>query len=139
MKETLDEQSRADLIAYRIERARATMKEAEVLNREGFFNAAVNRLYYACYYATVALLLKYDIQTQTHNGVKTMLGLHFVSKGIIPINIGKTFSTLFEKRHSSDYDDFAFCDQEMVNDLFPRAELYIHTIETLISSENQSN
>ncbi len=36
-------------------------------------------LYYACYYAVAALLLKYDIQTQTHNGVKTMPGLHFVS------------------------------------------------------------
>ena len=34
---------------------------------------------------TVALLLKYDIQTQTHNGVKTMLGLHFVATGKLPL------------------------------------------------------
>lgn len=53
-------------------------------------------------------LLKYDILTQTHNGVKSMLGLHFVSTGKLPIKIGKIFGTLFEKKHSGDYDDFAY-------------------------------
>ena len=72
MKEILDEESRNALIAYRLQRAYETLKEAEVMIRESFYNAAVNRMYYACYYAAVALLLKYDIQTQTHNGVKTM-------------------------------------------------------------------
>lgn len=71
------------LIAYRIQRAYDTLKEAKVMIRESFYNAAINRLYYACYYGSVALLLKYNIQTQTHNGVKTMLGLHFVSTGKI--------------------------------------------------------
>ena len=75
MKEKMDENSKNALIAYRIQRAYETLKEAEVMKRENFYNAAINRLYYACYYATVALLLKYDIQTQTHNGVKTMLGI----------------------------------------------------------------
>lgn len=70
MKEILDKESKKALVAYRIQRAYETLREAEVMIRESFYNAAINRLYYACYYATVALLLKYDIQTQTHNGVK---------------------------------------------------------------------
>ena len=41
-----------------------------------------------------------------------MLGLHFVSTGKLPIKIGKIFGTLFEKKHSGDYDDFAYCDEE---------------------------
>ena len=73
MKDILDEESRKALIAYRMQRAYDTMKEAEVMIRETFYNAAINRMYYACYYATVALLLNNNIQTQTHNGVKTML------------------------------------------------------------------
>lgn len=97
MKEILDKESKKALVAYRIQRAYETLREAEVMIRESFYNAAINRLYYACYYATVALLLKYDIQTQTHNGVKTMLGLHFISTGKLPVKVGKTFSTLFEK------------------------------------------
>lgn len=132
MKEILDAESRKALIDYRMQRAYETMKEAKVMIRETFYNAAINRMYYACYYATVALLLKHDIQTQTHNGVKTMLGLHFVSTGKLPLKIGKTFTTLFEKRHSGDYDDFVFCDKEMVDELFPQAELFIKSVDELL-------
>ena len=135
MKEKMDENSKNALIAYRIQRAYETLKEAEVMKRENFYNAAINRLYYACYYATVALLLKYDIQTHTHNGVKTMLGLHFVATGKFQLKIGKTFSTLFEKRHSGDYDDFAYCDEDLVNELFPQAKIFIDAITDLIKTE----
>ena len=51
MKQQLTEQERFDLMRYRIQRAHETMKEADLMNRESFYNAAVNRLYYACYYA----------------------------------------------------------------------------------------
>ena len=47
MKEILDEESRNALIAYRLQRAYETLKEAEVMIRESFYNAAVNRMYYA--------------------------------------------------------------------------------------------
>ena len=47
-------------------------------------------------------------------------------------NVGKTFSTLFEKRHSGDYDDFVYCDEEMVNNLYPQAETFINSIQELI-------
>lgn len=135
MKETMDEESKKALIAYRMQRATDTLKESEVMQREGFYNAAINRLYYACYYAVVALLLKNDIQTQTHNGVKTMLGLHFVATGKLPIKIGKTFSTLFEKRHSGDYDDFIYCDEDLVNSLYPQAKILINTISELLKTD----
>jgi len=39
------------------------------------------------------------ITTASHAGVKTMLGLHFVSKGLLALEQGKTFSRLFEIRH----------------------------------------
>lgn len=135
MKEILDEDSRKALIAYRIQRAYETLKEADVMIRESFYNASVNRMYYACYYAAVALLLKFDIQAQTHNGVKTMLGLHFISTGKLPLKIGKTFSTLFEKRQSGDYDDFVYCDRNMVEDLYPQAQLFIDSIKEMLTRE----
>ena len=113
MKETLDEQSRLGLMHYRMERADEALEEAAILSERCHYNAAVNRLYYACFYAVQALLLKHHITATTHAGVKAMLGLHFVSKGIISIEHGKTFNTLFEKRHSSDYEAFAYCDKTL--------------------------
>lgn len=100
----------------------------------GFYNASINRLYYACYYMAVALLLKNNISAQTHSGVKTMLGMHFTSKGKLSISASKIFTTLFEKRHSSDYDDFVYCDQEMFDELYPKAEAFIEEIKKLIKS-----
>ena len=44
---TVDEQSRTDLVKYRMERADETLQEARLLAKEGYYNAAFNRLYYA--------------------------------------------------------------------------------------------
>lgn len=121
----LDNDSRQALVEYRLDRAYKTMEEAAVLEEKGYYNAAVNRLYYACYYATEALLLKHKIEAKSHAGVKAMLGLHFVSKGLIPVSIGKILSTLYEKRQSGDYDDFIYCDKEMTDDLTIQAQTLI--------------
>lgn len=137
MKENLDKESRDSLIAYRIERAYGSLKEAELMVQGDFYNAAINRLYYACYYMAVALLLKKNISAQTHSGVKTMLGMHFISKGKLSISASKIFATLFEKRHSSDYDDFVYCDKEMIDELYPKAEAFIEEVRELI--ENSCN
>lgn len=131
----LDDDSRNALVEYRLERAYKTMEEAALLEEKGYYNAAVNRLYYACYYATEALLLKNKIEAKSHAGVKAMLGLHFVSKGLIPVNIGKILSTLYEKRQSGDYDDFIYCDKEMTDDLTVQAKTYIDNLSQLIRGE----
>lgn len=135
MKQILDIESKNALVKYRLERASETMKEAALLSREGYFNAAINRLYYACYYAVISLLLKNDLQAQSHAGVKTMFGLHFVSSGIVPIEIGKTLSTLFEKRQSGDYDDFVLCTKEDVAALTDQAYSFIEYIKSLVEEE----
>ena len=131
----LDDDSRNALVEYRLERAYKIMEEAALLEEKGYYNAAVNRLYYACYYATEALLLKNKIEAKSHAGVKAMLGLHFVSKGLIPVNIGKILSTLYEKRQSGDYDDFIYCDKEMTDDLTVQAKTYIDNLSQLIRGE----
>lgn len=133
MKEGLDEQSRKALMQYRLDRAEETIREATLLASEGHYNAAVNRLYYACFYASTALLVANDISTSSHAGVKTKLGLYFVSKGLLPNEQGKTFSRLFEIRHSGDYDDFVYCDKEMVDEYTPKAKDFIVAIKNLIN------
>jgi uncharacterized protein (UPF0332 family) len=132
MKETLDDQSRAELVKYRISRAEETIKEAMLLTNEGYYNAAINRLYYACFYAVQALLVKNGISSASHAGVKTMLSLNFVSKGLLDVEYGKTFSRLFEIRHSGDYDDFAYCDQSMTDEYTPKAVDFINQIKELL-------
>ncbi len=51
-------QGSKDLILYRLERARETIEEARILANAARWNACVNRLYYACFYAVSTLLVK---------------------------------------------------------------------------------
>lgn len=108
------------------------MSEAELLAKESYYNAAANRLYYACCYAASALLINNGITSSSHAGVKTMLGLHFVSKGLLSIEQGKTFSRLFEIRHSSDYDDFVYCDKMMIDEYTLKANAFINAVIDLL-------
>jgi uncharacterized protein (UPF0332 family) len=132
MKQTLDEESIKGLVAYRVQRSKETMLEARLMIDEGYLNGAINRLYYACYYIVIALLLKNGVSAQTHAGTKQMLGLHFVVTGKLSPKISSIYATLFEKRHSSDYDDFAYYDNETLEKLYPQAIEFIDAIEKLL-------
>lgn len=132
MKQTLDDNSIKALVKYRIERSNETMLETKLMIDQGYLNGAINRMYYACFYIVSALLVKNKITAQTHAGVKQMLGLHFVLTGKLSPKIGSIYASLFEKRHSSDYDDFAFYDVETVEQLFYQAKDFIRVIMTLI-------
>lgn len=61
MKSILDEESRKALVNYRMQRADESLEEALILCHTGHYNASMNRLYYACYYAIVAALLQKDV------------------------------------------------------------------------------
>jgi len=125
----LTEEERNVLVTYRIQRAKETLLEADNLIKDSFFNAAVNRLYYACYYAVIALLIKNGINAQTHQGVIQMFSLHFISNNKIDKRHSIFYGKLFNSRISGDYDDFVQYDNEMVTTLRPQAEKFISAIE----------
>ena len=52
-----------DYIAYRLAKATEALRDAKLLAENESWNACVNRLYYACYYAVSALLLKNEVST----------------------------------------------------------------------------
>jgi len=51
-----------DLINYRIARAKDTYDDASILAEREKWNSTINRLYYAAYYAVMALLLDSDLK-----------------------------------------------------------------------------
>lgn len=132
MTDKLDPQSRLDLIQYRIKRAFETLEEADYNAKASYFNTAVNRLYYAVFYAACALLLSKEIECNSHKGVKTMLSLHFVKNGILDSKYAKIFNILFQNRQSGDYEDFIYCDAELYNDLRPKSQDFIEAIKNIL-------
>ncbi|MBS3773982.1 MAG: HEPN domain-containing protein [Bacteroidales bacterium] len=128
----MNEQERKELVQYRINRAKDTLKEVNIHVENELWSTAVNRLYYACYYAVSALLLQHKIKAQTHAGVRRMFGLHFVKKGLIDKDLARFYTDIFDKRQTSDYDDFIEFSREEVVSLIPSAEQLIEEIEKLL-------
>ncbi|MHC4230266.1 MAG: HEPN domain-containing protein, partial [Planctomycetota bacterium] len=93
------------LIAYRISRAHEALEEAMILFNAGHVNSYVNRLYYACFYATSALLLTKNLSTNRHGYLRSLLHKEFVKTGSIPQEMGKHFDLLFTNRQKGDYAD----------------------------------
>jgi uncharacterized protein (UPF0332 family) len=121
-----------DLIKYRINRAFETLREAEIMIEHQFWNASVNRVYYACFYAVSGLLLKKGVDSFTHKGHRQMFGLHFVQTGVVSKEYGKFFSDLFDRRQTGDYDDFITFDKETVLNLFSTGKDFVKEITSLI-------
>lgn len=134
MRAVLSDEDRKSLVKYRVERAKATLKEVDYLMAGQFYNAAISRLYYACYYMAVALLVANNLEVQSHAGVKSMLSLHFVKTNLLDSQIAKTFFNLFDLRHNNDYEDYSFCDRQTLERIRPNADEFIQSLEDLLKA-----
>ena len=125
---------RKDYVAYRLSKAYESFADAKLLAENGSWNAAVNRLYYACYYGVSALLLHKDVTTQTHTGLKTQFNLLFVKPGIVSIEKGRLYADLMDLRQKGDYGDMFDFDKESVEPLIMPVGELLDTIKTILDS-----
>lgn len=123
-----DDHSREDIIRYRIEKSEELLNEVALLIEHGFANAAVSRMYYACYHSISALLFSHNIETKTHRGLRQQFGNHFVKTGIIDIEKAKFFNDIADKRNKSDYDDFIAFDLEKAKEIFPQIKEMVKVV-----------
>ena len=121
-----------DYIKYRFQRAIESYEEALILAENKRWNAVVNRLYYSSFYAVTALLLKNNIETQTHDGARIQFGLNFVKTGIIDKNYGKLFSKLFDYRQKGDYGDLFDFDEATVFPLLSQVDDFIKQLKMFV-------
>lgn len=118
-----------DYIKYRFHRSEESFEEALILSENGRWNAVINRLYYACFYAVIALLIKNDIKTQSHDGARSQFGLHFIKTGKIDKSYGKLFTKLFDFRQKGDYGDLFDYDENIARPLIGQVKEFIEEIK----------
>ena len=128
-------EERNDYAKYRMEKSRETLEVAALLVQNGKWNSAVNRLYYAAYYAVSGFLVKSGIESKTHAGVKTPFLLHFIKTGKIDMSLGKLYADLFDWRQKGDYGDFFDFTEEDVVPLLTPTEKLINVIFVEISKQ----
>jgi len=121
-----------DLIAYRLARAEETLKDAHVLAKSGRWDACVNRLYYACFYAVTALLMLDGLSSSKHSGIRSLFNKNFVKSEKVPKKLAAIYNDLFERRQEVDYIDFINFSEEQVMPWISKAEEFINFISDLI-------
>jgi len=95
------------LARHRLGRAKEAFAEGEHLLTKSAFMGAVNRFYYAAFYAARSLLALTEVDSSRHSGVITLFQKHFVKSGLIKADTAKALPRAFEKRQKSDYGDFS--------------------------------
>ena len=125
---------RENYVKYRLEKAEEAFQAAILLAANNQWNAAINRLYYAAFYAVTGLLVQNNIETKSHSGVKTQFFMLFVKPGTIPLEMGKLYSDLFDWRQKGDYGDFFDFSEEDVLPLLQPTRNLLDSVRRVLSN-----
>jgi uncharacterized protein (UPF0332 family) len=104
----------------------------------GFYGSAINRAYYAIFYAACALLTTQSATRSKHSGVVAAFRRLFVKPGFIEAEYSEIYGRVMDDRHISDYDiempiepDRAQRDLEDARRFVQRVERYLREGEWL--------
>ena len=103
---TLSPQEKQSLSDIRMGKAVEFQEDALENFSRGRYRTAVNRAYYSVLNAARSLLILEGLNPETHDGIVTMLSLHFIKKQILPLEIIKIYKILLSRRTDVDYGDF---------------------------------
>ena len=87
-----------------MKRAERYLRSAEILCKDGDYESAVSRTYYAMFYSAQAILLTKGLSFSSHRGVISSFGQQFVKTGVLPREMGRELNRTFAKRQLGDYE-----------------------------------
>jgi uncharacterized protein (UPF0332 family) len=111
-----------------LEHARQSASTGRLVLAHGDLTAAINRAYYAIFYAANALLATKGLERSKHSGVIAAFRQHFVKIGIIEPEFSRSYGEAMEQRHAGDYDLLS-PDQATAERSLGHAERFVQRIE----------
>jgi uncharacterized protein (UPF0332 family) len=121
------------LVDYRLQEARDSREEAEILLGRGKSRGALNRAYYSLFYAALALLASKQLTAVKHSGVISLVHREFVKTGIITPEVAKSLDIAFDLRNKSDYRDFVIPEEARVRELIQDAGAFLAAVECALA------
>jgi len=91
-------------------------------------------LYYACFYAVTALLLRDNKQYARHSAVKSEFNRIYIKTSRIDIKWNKFYQKLFDDRQESDYIPTAAFEASDVSTRIQQTSEFINLIYDLINN-----
>lgn len=131
--ERLSADDKITLSDLRFQKAVEALSDAQKSLDMQMYKTSVNRAYYAVLNCTRSLLILKGLDPIRHDGVKTMLLLHFIKTGLLSKDALLTFKQLLALRTDVDYGDFDFTDKLDAQKAVEMAEKFLALAETLRS------
>lgn len=124
--------SNKDLVAFRINKAKETFRDAQLLLEAMRWDSAANRLYYASFYMVSAYMAKQEIRVTTHSGIKSRFNQELIKTGKIEKELGVAFNKLFAMRQDADYEDFEEIDEKAIQPMAAQVQKLLDQLEKLL-------
>ena len=125
----LPDNRKKELSAYRMDGARETIKVAEDCFNGKHYRDAINRSYYAAFYAVKAVLALDERDFKRHKDVIAYFNQYYVASENLSKDIGRKIARLQQKREKSDYDDFYIASKEEAEEQIGNAKSIIAAIQ----------
>ncbi|MBS3755514.1 MAG: HEPN domain-containing protein [Desulfobacterales bacterium] len=129
-----DPQTR-ELCKYRLQQAEEALSEARLLQNAGHFRGAINRAYYAMFYAIQVLVVYHKAKVSKHSGVISYFDREFVKPGIIDKKFSKWLHRLFDLRQDADYGVFFEPSEDHCKQAIEQAGEFVNRIQSYFENK----
>jgi len=131
----LSEEQMEKLIRYRIQQAQQALQEADLLYHASLFLGAINRAYYAMFYAIQALIVLQNEVTSKHSGAISFFDREFIKTGIFPKNLSRSLHLAFDRRQMNDYGEVSIFSQPDVLTALTEAKEFVAAVEEYLKKK----
>ena len=122
-----------ELVRYRLAEARETLSDAETLLEKNSTRSAMNRIYYAMFYAAIALLATRSLASSKHSGAIALFRREFVKPGLFPADLAKCLGQAFDLRNRGDYREFVVLEKANLQVLLEEAKAFVAKAEEMVA------
>jgi uncharacterized protein (UPF0332 family) len=130
----MEEATLKEVFLY-IEHAEDALKVARLDLDNDFYSAAVNRAYYAIFYAANALLATKKLARSKHSGVLAAFRQHFIKTGLLPTKLSEIYGQVMEDRHEGDYEILAALAKEDAEIDVRQAQRFVEEVKSWLRRE----
>ena len=116
-----------------VAKARNSVRAAELLARDGLYDFAVSRAYYAMFYAAEAILLGEDLRFSSHAAVIAAFGRKFSKTGRVPAELHHFLIDAQDSRVQGDYEIHPTQSEDDAALAISRAHRFIIQAEQMLS------
>jgi uncharacterized protein len=123
------------LIQFRFDQAHTAERSAELLVQNGDPRGALNRIYYAMFYAVLALGVHGNFETSKHGQLIGWFNRDFIKSNIFDARLSQILREAFERRTIADYDFRGVPSEEEIEAMVADMKLFIATIKDYLEAQ----